>query len=191
MSKKAKLRLAVYIVTSFLLSLAVLLLITVINLFLLFYTPDKIRGNFTVKVDDTNENIKPYLVQSVDAKSLYRQGSWYVNFNDIADVYGFSVSGDRLHLRYVLRNDADDIMTVDFENGSICLNDVPILSGAPIMDSQGQVYLPVDVINTYFEGIEISRDLDQKIILIVCEDQCFVNVRIPETTPKIDKAQMP
>jgi len=191
MSKKAKLRLIVYIVTSILLSLVTLLLIALVNLLLLFSTPDKLNGDFTVTIDDTNENTKPYLVQSVSIQTLYRQGDWYVNFNDIADVYGFSVSGDRSYLKYIFRNEADDIMTVNFENNTVCLNGVQVDCKTPQMSSDGSVFLSIDMINTFFDGLDISLDTEEKTLFIQCDEICFLNVRTPDTTPKIDKAQIP
>lgn len=190
-SKKAKLRLIVYIVTSLLLSLAILLLITLVNLLLLFSTPDKLRGDFTVTIDDTDESTKPYLIQSVNVKTLCRQGKWYVNFSEIADYYQIAVSGDRSNLRYIFRNDTDDIMTVDFEKNTVSFNGVSVACEIPDMNSNGYVFLPVDMINTFFEGLEISYDIEEKTFRIECEEHCYLNVRNPETTPKIDKVQMP
>lgn len=191
MSKKAKLRLIVYIVTSILLSLVTLLLIALVNLLLLFSTPDKLKGDFTVTFDDMNENTEPYLVQSINVKTLYRLGYWYVNFNDIADIYGFSVSGDRQNLRYVFRNEADDIMMVNFENNTVSLNGVQINCQTPEMTSDGSVFLPIDMLNTFFDGLDISLDIEERTIFIQCDENCFLNVRTPDTTPKIDKAQIP
>lgn len=191
MSKKAKLRLVVYIVTSLLMSLAVMLIITAVSLIILFSTPDKLRGDFTVTIDDTDDDTKPFLVKDIDVNTLYRQGNWYVNFNDISDIYGFSVSGDRLHLRYIFRNETDDVMYVNFETDTLTLNGVSIVREIPDMDSNGCVYLPIDVLNTFFEGLEISYDSEEKIVLIECGEYCFLNVRSQETTLKIDIAQMP
>jgi len=191
MSKKAKLRLVVYIAASVLLTLFTLLLILLVNVVLLLHTPDKLKGDFTVTFDDKNENTKPYLVQSVNVNNLYRYGNWYVDFNEIVNIYGFSVSGDRSDLRYIFRNESDDIMCVDLENNTVKLNGVSVYCKLPELGSDGRVYLPIDIINTYFEGLDVTYDTDEKLLLISCDKSCYLNVRNPDTTPKIDKVQIP
>lgn len=191
MSKKAKLRLVVYIVSSVVLATLTVLIVLLVNLIAILSTPDKVKGNFTVTFDDLNENIKPYSVQTVSAHKLYRAERWYVNFNEIVDIYGFSVSGDRSNLRYILRNETDDIMSVDFENNTLMLNGVSVHCELFEIENDGSLYLPVDLINTYFEGVEIVYDVEEKSFLVSCDEYCYLNVRIPDTTPKIDKVQIP
>lgn len=191
MSKKAKLRLIVYVIASVLLAATVTLVIVLSNLLLILSTPDRVKGDFVVTFDDTNELTKPYLVQKVNVKSLYRNGMWYLDFDEIANIYGFSVSGDQTQIRYVFRNDTDDMMYLDFENNNVELNGISFACNLIKLEKDGKVYLPLDFIDNFFEGINIVFDLDDKTLLIECEQSCFLNVRYPNTTNKIDKTQIP
>ena len=84
-----------------------------------------------------------------------------------------------------------DIMNVKFSENVLVLNGNFIHCDLFDLGADGAVYLPVDVINTFFDGIMISYDTEEKSLLVQCEELCYIKVRKPQTTPKIDKVQIP
>ena len=189
MSKRAKIRIIFYAITSVVIAITILLITTAVSAIILFSTPDKISGKYTVIIDDGNEKSKP-IEKIVRVESIYINENWYVNCSDIADFYGFAVSGDRSFLKFTFRNDTCDIMTVDFDKNAVFLNEVPVRCSKPIMHSDGTVYLPAELFTDYFKGIDCEIDTKEKKFIITCENECFLTIRSQEHTPKIDKTDI-
>ena len=175
MTKRAKIRLIFYAVTSVIIALAILGITVAVSALVLVSSPDEISGKYTVVLDDDNDKTKP-IQQTIDVKYVYVDRQWYVNYSDIVDYYGFSVSGDRTYLKYNLRNNTSDTMTVNFSDNSIALNGVPIDCANPIMKADGSIYLPATIFEDYFKGIDFEVDEKEKLITITCSKTCFLTV---------------
>lgn len=189
MSKRAKIRLIFYAITSLVIAIAILLVTVAVSAIILFSTPDKIGGKYTVILDDENEKSKP-IVKTVSAESIYIDRTWYINYSEISDFYGFAVSGEKTFLKFTFGNDANDIMIIDFDKDVVLLNGVSIRCQGPIMRSDGTVYLPAEILSDYFEGVDYKIDTKEKKFTVICREECFLTVRNQTNTPKIDKTDI-
>jgi hypothetical protein len=189
MSKRAKIRLIFYAITSLVIAIAILLVTVAVSAIVLFSTPDKIGGKYTVILDDENEKSKP-IVKTVSAESIYIDRTWYINYSEISDFYGFAVSGEKTFLKFTCGNDSNDIMIIDFDKDVVLLNGVSIRCQGPIMRSDGTVYLPAEILSDYFEGVDYKIDTKEKKFTVICREECFLTVRNQTNTPKIDKTDI-
>ena len=189
MSKRAKIRLIFYAITSLVIAIAILLVTVAVSAIVLFSTPDKIGGKYTVILDDENEKSKP-IVKTVSAENIYIDRTWYINYSEISDFYGFAVSGEKTFLKFTFGNDANDIMIIDFDKDVVLLNGVSIRCQGPIMRSDGIVYLPAEILSDYFEGVDYKIDTKEKKFTVICREECFLTVRNQTNTPKIDKTDI-
>lgn len=89
----------------------------------------------------------------------------YINFSELASYGGFYVSGDAEHLRYILpAADGQEDSQFAAVNGSneIDLNGTVVHLSAPAIMKKDQLYLPLEFIDLYVEGISVVVDEDEE-----------------------------
>lgn len=98
---------------------------------------------------------------------IVRDGQYYVNFSYIAEVCSFSVSGDAEQLRYLLRNETDDRLTVNIGSAEVNVSGQSIMMPAPAFAMEdGTLYLPTSFVDAYFDGIRIEVEDNEESRLI-------------------------
>lgn len=99
----------------------------------------------------------------------------YVNFSALAEYCGFYVSGDSNRLRFILPA-ADSSEPSQFsataDSNRVDLNGTTVHLSAPAVMSQGQLYLPLEFVDFYIEGISVVNDLeDENVFYLLCSSQ--------------------
>ena len=192
MSKKKKARLLLFLIFSVTIAAVVLITVSLISYLVLISSPDKVKGKYDVIYRDwILEDGDDCRTVRLSSEKIYKNGCWYINFDDVAEFYGFSVSGDSSALRYFLRNEFDDQLIVDFDKGTLELNGISVNTEAPFKDSDGATYLPMLVIERYFDGISFMIDEENKAFIVEFADDINLTVRDPDTTGGINKTDIP
>ncbi len=129
---------------------------------------------------------------SVAKKDALIDGEIYVNFSDIADACGFSVSGDGTRLRYKISetNGVAEYMTVFLEKGYLLINGNPINLKNGVKLINDELYLPVFAVNEYISGIDISFDEEEKDVNILIESEIHLKLHYTEALEKIDVSEI-
>jgi hypothetical protein len=117
------------------------------------------------------ENSTKFQSSTYKKSKVLIDGVLYINFTDLAEVCGFSVSGDFDQLRYYLRNEFDDYLTVNIGTTSVIVSDQPVSLLRPsFLSDSGDLFLPSDFVNSYFDGIRIYSDESNESILYITYD---------------------
>ena len=88
--------------------------------------------------------------------TFYDQDTLYVNFTVLREFCGFYESGDRSEIRYILPADGSHF-TVKDQSACVNMNGNIIYMNAPAIVSDGQLYLPLEFIDEYIDGISIEH----------------------------------
>lgn len=88
--------------------------------------------------------------------SFYDNETVYVNFTVLRDYCGFYESGDRKEFRYILPSDGSQFTVTD-RSAMVNMNGNIIYMDAPAIVTEGQLYLPLDFVDHYIEGISIEH----------------------------------
>lgn len=98
--------------------------------------------------------------------ALYRKGYLYLPMSDIADLYGFTVTGDVSELRLLFNNDAGDVVRFTMDDPVASINGMPVrLPCAPYYRS-GEFYLPAEFFTRYITGISITEDAEKHRVIL-------------------------
>lgn len=85
----------------------------------------------------------------------------YVDFSALAEYCGFYVSGDGDELRYIVPSadgSADTQFTVTADSNAVDLNGTTLHLADPAVMSGGALYMPLDFIEHYLQGISVVPD---------------------------------
>lgn len=113
--------------------------------------------------------------------ATYKRGQFgdkdiiYVNFSAIAGFCGFYVSGDSSRLRFILpavNGSEDSEFTVRTGSSEIDFGGTTGHLNAPAVMEGETLYMPVDFIETYIEGISVGMDDKRKNAYVLrCSDE--------------------
>lgn len=89
----------------------------------------------------------------------------YVNFSVLAEYGGFYVSGDKDRLRYILptadgTEDSQFVATDD--SNEIDLNGTVVHLSSPAVIREEQLYLPIEFVDFYIQGISVLADEEEE-----------------------------
>lgn len=136
------------------------------------------------------ENAKTKKTLSYEKNAVVRDGEVYLNFSYLADVCGFSVSGDSTQLRYLLRNLSDDVILINPGESFAYLNDSKIrLAGTTFVSSSGDLFMPCSFVNNYLDGISVTCDEENERLFYVSyssEDNFSLTVSFPQKNDTVE-----
>ena len=176
MSKKAKMRFVFFLVSSF----ALALIISVI-LGTAFF--------ISLHSADAPETVERYKLYSgyVDAKKtekyvyskdIMRSGKMCVNFSDIAEFCRFTTVGDREKIKFYFNNDDSDILEITIGLNIAYVNENPVNMEIPVYTVGDSIYLPVEFVLRYLDGISITSDDQKKTINVEYSDTVECSLRL-------------
>lgn len=196
MSKKSKKRLlARKRFTLFLISVLVVTLSLVVllasSLFVFLKLPsigifDK---KYTFKIGADNSKSRKSF--SYDKKSVMRDGELCLNFSYLAEVCGFSVSGDSSELKYLLRNSTNDKILIVPGNATVDICGTKIKMSTPAyFSSSGDLFLPFSFVESFIDGIAIEQDEKNDHLYNITyssEGNFSLTVRLPQKESVVPK----
>lgn len=112
------------------------------------------------KVEDNDSSRYSYTIgdnkYSVPFKEAVRDGRVYVSFSDVAELCDLSAVGSVDDLKYVIKG--DEAETIRFVVGSriVYVNGVEARLGADCYYEGDELYVPVDFVEAYFKGLNIT-----------------------------------
>ncbi len=186
MSEKAKMRFIFYTVVSLSIALIISLIIG-ISFFLSLRltgadsTPERYR--FTSGMPEGKKN-----QVTLKTEDIMRNGQLCVNFSDIADKCSFTFVSDGSEMRFYLNNSHGDILTLKSSSSVAYLNSVPVRLSTEVYKINGKVYLPLDFVGHYINGITVKADSENATVNIEYSgaEKCFLNIKYPQPTMPID-----
>jgi len=95
-------------------------------------------------------------LKSISGDRLYIGGEPYLNMTDMAELYGFTTTGDRQKLRYITDLSRDENILVTLNSTEAVVNGMPIRLTSPCVKKDGEVYLPLAFFQTYVKGLNID-----------------------------------
>ncbi len=188
MSQKAKVRFLFFVSASFAIALVISLVIGVC-FFTALHKKDKAteisRYKLSIGLVDTKKS-----TMNVYTKNIVRDGIMCVNFSQISEKCGYTMLIDEDEIRFYLNNNDGDMMIVTMGEHRAYLNGVPVyLSVSPYKVGEN-IYLPIDFITTYFDGITIESDDEAKTITIeyIEPKKCSLKLKGVQNIEPLDKS---
>lgn len=118
----------------------------------------------------------------------------YVNFSSLADYCGFYVSGDDSSLRFILPaadGTEDSQFTAHADSNAIDLNGTTVHLSAPAVLAEGNLYLPIEFLDLYVQGITVLSEEDNEYFLFCSSKAEFYLTASPQAPDKpIDRTAL-
>lgn len=108
-------------------------------------------SGYSYKIGDSRE-------YSLSYSDAVRDGCLYVNFTGIANMCDLAVTGTKDDVRYIIKTDNEE--TVRFEVGTrtVYVNGTETRLSGESFYSGDDLFVPLDFVSTYFEGLSVSTD---------------------------------
>lgn len=121
---------------------------------------------------------------SYDKKAVLRDGELCLNFSYLADVCGFSVSGDSSELKFLLQNSTGDKILVLPGDATVDICGAKVKMSTPAyLTTSGDLFLPCSFVENYIDGINVEQDEKNDHLYYVTyssESDFSLNVRKPQ-----------
>ena len=191
MTKRAKVRLLFFCVASLSIALVISLVIGIcffVSLHKTEKTEEINRYKVHIGLVDTKKTTYNAYIRDV-----MRGGVLCTNFSQISDKCGYTmiVNGDEI--RYYLNNEASDMLTLRNGDTRAYLNDNPVHMAVPMYKIGENIYLPLDFVANYFEGISVVVDSEKSEIVIEYNDPktCSLRLKYPQVLDPVDRDAVP
>ena len=102
----------------------------------------------------------------VDPQKYFRDGIMYLNMSEIADEFGFIVTGDHKELRFITDSKHGDEVRFMLGTHFAKVNGSSIRLDGKIIKEDGKVYVPAEFVSEYMNGIEFSFDEEKSEITL-------------------------
>lgn len=189
-------RIIVFVIASALLFLLISA-VTVGALFLSVKLPSvSFAEEYSVCYGSENEKVSKMDSASYKFGQFGDHDTVYTNFTALADYCGFYISGDDTTLRYILPahdGSEDSQFAVTAGSSEIKLNGTSVYLSAPAVMVNGDLYLPIEFIDLYIQGITVSVDeKDPDTYILRCSNQSAFYLIASEQTPSspIDRSAL-
>ena len=176
MSKKAKARFIFFLVSSFALALVISLIIGAC-FFISLHSADRPKTVERYRLSFGYVDAKK-TTKYVYAKDIMRNGEMCVNFSDIAEFCRFTTVGDRKNVKFYFNNSDGDILEITVGTNIAYVNGNPINMPTSAYMIGDTVYLPVQFVLRYFEGISITSDNEKRTINVLYSDEVECSLRL-------------
>ena len=142
---------------------------------------------YTYRVGMDSTKIKSLKKYYYDVGELGNTKELYVDFTALLNFCGFYESGDGEEFRYILPSD-NSWFTVTDGSTRVNLNGSIIYMNAPAIYSEGKMYLPLDFIDRYIEGITVT--ISTKQVTVTDENGKQTGTKTVEIENSFDSALM-
>ncbi len=165
----------------------ILLVLTILisSLLLPMHTSSK-TDNFRYQLGPNNDVISR---KTYSFFTLYRNGTYYIEMDSLADYCNLTTTGDGKVMRYVVRSSGEAIEFVLSESIAY-INGVSERTGANAYVSDGKVYIPLEFAQRCFINLDITLDTERNRITIVRKTDGngnYLDLTFPHKLP--DKSQ--
>lgn len=142
---------------------------------------------YELKGDDEIKIHKDQLTDTGFTLGQFGSKTVYVDFSALAEYCGFYVSGNRESLRFILpsvdKND-DTHFTVKADSREVDLNGTTIHLSAPAVIEEGVLYLPIDFVDLYIQGISVVEDeKNENVYYLLCSNHADFYLSSVEQKP--------
>ena len=103
----------------------------------------------------------------VDETVYYQDGNFYINMTDIAEEFGFIITGDHKQLRFITNEKNGEEVRFLLNSDLAEVNGSSIKLDGRIKKIDGEVYVPANFVVEYMNGIEFSFDEEQSTISVL------------------------
>lgn len=155
--KTSKLRAALVIFLTFYLAL---MLITVSFFLLVLYRTEKSENAMSLKVTYQDGKSSAY-----DADDVYFNDTLYIPYTELDNLCDFIITGDKDRITLIVRT-GDDYCTLYNNSQFMYVGNVPFRLTAPVVFSDDDYYIPIEVIENYMVGLDIVYDNDKDICTV-------------------------
>lgn len=186
MSKKAKARFIFFLVSSFALALVISLIIGAC-FFISLHSANRPKTVERYKLSYGYVDAKK-TEKYVYSKDIMRNGEMCVNFSDIAEFCRFTTVGDQKKVKFYFNNSDGDILEIIVGSNIAYVNENPVNMPTSAYMIGDTIYLPVQFILRYFEGVAITSDDEKKTISVEYSDEIECSLRLKKdsfNTPAI------
>lgn len=91
-------------------------------------------------------------------KNAVRDGRVYVSFTDVAMMCGLAVTGSDSDMKYVIKGDEAETIRFITDSRVVYVNGIETRLGADCYRIDDELYVPVDFVSAYFNGLNIKVD---------------------------------
>lgn len=95
---------------------------------------------------------------SLPYESAVRDGRVYINFNEIADLCGLAVTGTPEDMKFIVKGDDTETIRFVGDSRAVYVNGIETRLGSESYVSEGNIFVPLDFVSAYLEGIAIDLD---------------------------------
>lgn len=176
MSKKAKARFIFFLVSSFALALVISLIIGAC-FFISLHSADRPKTVERYKLYSGYTDAKK-TEKYVYSEEIMRNGEMCVNFSDIAEFCRFTTVGDQKKVKFYFNNSDSDILEITVGQNIAYVNGNPVNMPTSAYMIGDSVYLPVEFVLRYFEGISITSDDEKKTMNVEYSDTLECSLRL-------------
>lgn len=176
MSEKAKARFIFFLVASFALALVISLIVGAC-FFISLHSADRPKTVERYKLYSGYTDAKK-TEKYVYSKDIMRDGKMCVSFSDIAEFCRFTTVGDRKNVKFYFNNSDRDILEITVGTNIAYVNENPVNMPTSAYLIGDTLYLPVQFVLRYFEGISITSDDEKKAINVEYSDEVECSLRL-------------
>ncbi len=95
---------------------------------------------------------------SLSYENAVRDGRVYISFTDIAGMCEMAVTGSDSDMKYVIKGDGAEMIRFITDSRVVYVNGLETRLGSDSYRIDDELYVPVDFVSTYFNGIDITVD---------------------------------
>ncbi len=147
-------------------------------------------GNVTYTIGYKHEI---FLSSEKRASELYYYKNYYVNMTDVALYCSMVTTGNSKQLRYILNNETNDNVRFVLNSGLIYINNIPLRLTVPVIWDDGNVYVPLEFIERYMNGMKAEAVIEKKSKSIIVErvltDESYAAIDAYEKLSEKEKAK--
>ena len=186
MSEKAKVRFYFFIVASLSIALVISLVIG-ICFFTSLHKKEKVtsvsRYKLSIGLVDTAMK-----TSTVPAKNAVRNGVLCTSLSQIAESCGYTKMINGNEIRFYLNNNDGDVMILNVGSDVATLNANPVHLSTPVYKVGEEVYVPLNTIITYFDGINVTVDDEKATIIIeyIEPKKCSLKLKDPKACEALE-----
>ncbi len=103
---------------------------------------------------------------SVDTQKYCRDDILYLNISEVADRFGFVVTGDHKELRFITDVKSGDEVRFVLGTHFAKINGSSVRLNGNIIEEDGNIYVPADFVSEYMKGIEYTFDEEKNVITL-------------------------
>ncbi len=114
------------------------------------------------KVESEDSSGYTYIIDgeksTLSYKNAVRDGRVYISFTDIAEMCDMAVTGSDSDMKFVIKGDDTEMIRFVTDSRVVYVNGIETRLGSDCYRIAHELYVPVDFVSTYFNGLTIVND---------------------------------